>query len=245
MMFRTAVEKVKGVYYGRTAVLRSVWSHPLNRGSKARAMRDYFLWNAVRFSMDARHVVTLPGGAEIILGRKENYGSAVYTHFLADYREMLFLAHLLRPGDLFLDAGANVGMYSIWVSSITGARCAAFEPVPETFANLEKNIRLNNLDGVQAYRMALGDAAGEVVMTSNQGGLDHVATDGATGVLVPVQRLDDVPLDGVPYAMKMDVEGFEMRALGGAAELLSHPGLKAILIELQDWTLQRFGTSEA
>jgi len=76
--------------------------HPLNRGSKALALRDYFLWNAVRFSMDARHAVTLPGGAEIILGRKENYGSAVYTHFLADYREMLIKDFREIP-DLFFD----------------------------------------------------------------------------------------------------------------------------------------------
>jgi hypothetical protein len=89
------------------------------------ALRDYALWNAVRFSMDARHVVRLPEGLEIILGKKENYGSVVYTHFLSDYAELLFLAHCLRSGDLFADVGANVGLYSVWVAGSTGARVVA------------------------------------------------------------------------------------------------------------------------
>jgi FkbM family methyltransferase len=245
-MAASVFERAKGIYYGRSAVLRSVLRHPLNRGSKALALRDYFLWNAVRFSMDARHAVTLPGGAEIILGRKENYGSAVYTHFLADYREMLFLAHALRREDLFLDVGANVGMYTVWVGTVTGAAVEAFEPVPDTYVNLCKNVRLNDLRAVETHRMAVGEAAGEVQMTANQGGLDHIVEGGGSGgVTVPVGRLDQVPLSAVPYAMKIDVEGFELKALKGAAGLLEKPGLKAILIELQDWTLNRFGTSEA
>ena len=101
-------KRVKGLVYGRYAVLSQVWNHPFNRGSRLKAIRDYFLWNAVRYSMDARHVLKLPGELEIILGKKENYGSAVYAHGLSDPSELLFLAHLMRPGDLFAaDADAD------------------------------------------------------------------------------------------------------------------------------------------
>jgi len=44
--------------------------------------------------------------------------------------------------------------------------------------------------------------------------------------------------------MKVDVEGFELHALRGAAGLLEADSLKAVVIELQDWTLRKFGTSE-
>lgn len=231
---------------GRSAVLAAVWNHPLNRGSKMRAVGDYLVWNAVKFTFEARHLIKLTDELEIILGRQENYGSAVYAHNLADYAEMMFLAHLMRPGELFLDVGANVGMYSIWVAGVTQARAIAFEPVPETFNTLQKNIRLNALDErVSAHRMAAGEGPGLVVMTAGRGGMNHVASSTDSGtVSVPVDRLDHICKDLTPTAMKVDVEGFEMRALQGAAALLSKPSLKAVVIELQDWTLKRYGTSE-
>ena len=159
------IDSIRGRLGGRWSVLKEVWSHPINRGSRLLALRDYALWNAVRFSMDARHVVRLPEGLEIILGKKENYGSVVYTHFLSDYAELLFLAHCLRSGDLFADVGANVGLYSVWVGGSTGARVVAFEPNPTTFLALNQNIRLNDLGAlIEAHQFAIGDVSGSVAL---------------------------------------------------------------------------------
>lgn len=241
-------ERIKGIVVGRAAVLSTVWKHPLNRGSKTRAIGDYLLWNVVKFTMQARHVLRLTDDLEIILGRKENYGSAVYAHYLSDYPEMMFLAHLMRPDDLFLDVGSNVGMYSVWVSGVTKAKSIAFEPVPETYATLLKNIRLNALgDRIIAHQMAAGEESGTISMTASQGGLDHVVVgpiETGDTVQVAVNRVDSVCADYSPIAMKVDVEGFEMQALRGASNVLRNPSLKAIVIELQDWTLKKFGTSE-
>jgi FkbM family methyltransferase len=241
-------QRIKGIVGGRSAVLKAVWQHPLNRGSRTRAVGDYFLWNVVKFTMQARHVLPLAGNLEIILGRKENYGSAVYAHGISDFSEMMFLAHLLRAEDMFLDVGANVGMYSVWVAGVTGAKSIAFEPVPETHETLIKNVRLNSLDDlITTHRVAAGDAPGSVQMTASQGGLDHIVTgdaeSGAT-VRVEVATVDSFCADIAPIAAKIDVEGFEMHALRGMAEVLGKPSLKAIVIELQDWTLRHFGTSE-
>jgi FkbM family methyltransferase len=242
--------RIKGLIVGRAAVLSGVWRHPLNRGSRLRAIGDYCLWNAVKFTMDAPHVLKLTDDIEIILGRKENYGSAVYAHNLPDYPEMVFLAHFLRSSDAFLDVGANVGMYAVWVAGVTGATVTAFEPVPATHVKLIKNIRLNDLEAlVTPHRLAVGEARGSVVITANEGGLDHVVSSSSASsektVEVPVAALDDFSLDTLPAAMKVDVEGFEMQALKGASRLLAQPTLKAIVIELQDWTLRNFGTTES
>jgi FkbM family methyltransferase len=244
----SALQKLKGVVYGRSAVLAAVWNHPLNRGSRVRAVRDYFVWNVARFGMDAKHVIPLTDDLDIILGKKENYGSAVYAHNLSDYHEMLFLAHLLRPGDLFLDVGANVGMYSVWVSGVTDADSIAFEPVPATFDLLQRNIRLNDLaHRITAHQVAAGADAGSVLMTSSKGGLDHIVLGEASegSVRVPIERLDELVAGRAPAAMKVDVEGFELAALKGGAGVLTNASLRAIVIELQDWTLKKFGTSEA
>jgi FkbM family methyltransferase len=242
------IGRIRGMAKGRADVLSSVWNHPLNRGSKIRAIGDYALWNAVKYTMQARHVVQLTENLDIILGRRENYASVVYAHVLADYQEMMFLAHLLRPDDLFIDVGANVGLYSVWVAGVTGARAIAFEPVPATHAALVQNIRLNALDGrITVHRMAAGETAGAVAMTVGLGGRDHVLTGrretGETSQ-VAVDRIDRICEGCRPTAMKVDVEGFEMHALRGTAGILDDDSLKAIVIEMQDWTLNKFGASE-
>ena len=174
MIFSIA-SRAKAYSHARAKVLADVWNHPLNRGSKWHAIRDYVLWNAVRFTMDARHVVRLPDGVEIIVGPKDQLGTGVYVHFLPDFAEMLFLAHLLQPGDLFADVGANVGMYSVWVSRVTSAKVIALEPVPSTYETLRQNVRLNNLEAlIEPLRTAAGDISGEVLMSSEMAGSNHI-----------------------------------------------------------------------
>jgi predicted RNA methylase len=64
---------------------------------------------------------------------------------LHDFHEMALLLHFLRPCDVFVDIGANVGAYSVLASGVVGAKTFAFEPVPQTFACLRDNVRMNDL----------------------------------------------------------------------------------------------------
>jgi FkbM family methyltransferase len=244
-MIQSLARRTRKFAVERTKVISAVLHHPLNRGGKVRALRDYLLWNAVRFSMDASHVVRLPEGLEIIVSRAEKFGTAAYVNFVGDFDEMMFFAHLLRAGDRFADVGSNVGLYSLWVARCTGAQGVALEPVPLTFEMLRKNIRLNDLENlVEPIRTAAGDKAGSVLMTSNIGGMNHILSEaGEHTVETPVSRLDDVFSGREPFAMKMDVEGFELYALRGGERLMSDGNLKAIVIELQDGTLNRYGVN--
>jgi hypothetical protein len=63
---------------------------------------------------------------------------------LQEFEEMAFMLHQLRPDDVFVDVGANVGAYTL-LAGTAGARCVAFEPVPATFRALRDNVRLNGL----------------------------------------------------------------------------------------------------
>jgi hypothetical protein len=56
-----------------------------------------------------------------------------------------FVLHALRPGDVFLDVGANVDTHTILASGVAQARTIALEPIPATFLRLLRNLRLNNL----------------------------------------------------------------------------------------------------
>jgi FkbM family methyltransferase len=227
----------------RYRVLERTYRHPLNRSSRFGALRDYFVWNAARYSLDAQFVLKLPEGLELIVGRSENHGTGIYIHCLHDFNEMAFLAHVMQSGDIFVDAGANVGLYSVWVSGVTGARTIALEPVPGTFETLQKNVRLNNqLDKIEMLRVALSDEPGELAMTTCQGGMNHVVFAPGNGMThIPSDTLERILGDIEPYAMKIDVEGFELRVLHGAERILRNNSLHVIVIELQNATLSKYG----
>ena len=184
--------------------------------------------------------------AVIILSNRQNYATLSYTCVLWDFEEMLFLMHLLRPGDLFLDIGANVGGYTILASRVSGARTMAFEPVPSTFQELRRNILVNGIERlVEASQLGLGDTQGVLSMTADRGGLNHIVAGswrGAT-VDVPVRRLDDVLNGSSCKLIKLDAEGFEMNILRGADKTLGNPDLHAVIIELNA-SGERYGHSD-
>lgn len=142
------------------------------------------------------------------------------------------IAALLRAGDTFVDAGANIGVYTVLASQRVGAggRVVAVEMMPDTAARLERHIRLNRLDNVTLVRKALDRTGGLAVTAQVEAGkygkarlVDAAAADGpAARVTVSTVTLDEsVPHTGPVRLMKMDLEGAELGALQGASALLS------------------------
>jgi FkbM family methyltransferase len=154
-----------------------------------------------------------------------------------------------RSGEVLVDVGANVGMYTVWAAKTRGVRVFAFEPEAQNYGLLNRNLRLNGLgESVRAYCLALSDAAGfsELHLAS----LDAGASCHQLGEKVdfnhrPAQpkfsqgclaaRLDDLVRDGVvpaPQHVKIDVDGFEPKVIAGAAQVLRAPQLRSLLIEV-------------
>jgi FkbM family methyltransferase len=140
---------------------------------------------------------------------------------------MMDACRRLAPA-IFLDVGANIGLYSCvlgrhgLVPSII-----AFEPDRENFARLQANIALNALgDVVEARHAAVGDEAGVVTLVPSSAtnrGMSRIEPGAGTGYEVASVALDAiVPLRGATIALKVDVEGYEAQVLAGAQELLSH-----------------------
>ena len=64
-------------------------------------------------------------------------------------------------GEILVDVGANVGMYTIWAAKTRAARVYAFEPEAQNYALLNRNVVLNDLgERVMAYCLALSDVEG-------------------------------------------------------------------------------------
>jgi FkbM family methyltransferase len=154
-----------------------------------------------------------------------------------------------QANDVFVDIGANVGMYTVWAAKTRGVRTFAFEPESQNYALLYKNIVLNGLtEQVVAYCLALSDeqAYSKLYLRDfHAGGSCHtfgekldphlkqresVYTQGCIST-----TLDRLVANGViptPNHIKIDVDGLEHKVLHGCRNVLSAPQLKSVLVEI-------------
>jgi FkbM family methyltransferase len=150
-----------------------------------------------------------------------------------EWRElkMLIAACIRLKPDVFIDAGANLGLYSCVIGHLgLVPRVIAFEPDRENFARLKANLALNDLsDRVEVHEAALGARFGTAMLVpsaSDNRGMSRIGAAGADGSYeVPVLALDEaVPHIGRRIAIKIDVEGYEEEVLSGAVQLLGRNG---------------------
>ncbi len=130
----------------------------------------------------------------------------------------------LRDGQVVYDVGANVGFYSLLAARCVGhtGRVFAFEPVPENLAYLRRHLALNSLTQVSVEPVAVSNSAGLTRFTVGKNTCTgHFDADGA--LEVRTVALDDFVVGAgnpPPQAMKIDVEGAEVRVLQGARRVL-------------------------
>ena len=129
---------------------------------------------------------------------------------------------LVSEGDVCVDVGANIGLYSVLLPLKTGCKVIAFEPNHTTFQVLRRNVVLNNLSElVVAIPCALSKTAGVVEISlgspGNVGGASMIRP-GAHMNFSPSLPLsivlDDLKIDQVKF-LKLDVEGAEDLVLSG------------------------------
>jgi len=145
-----------------------------------------------------------------------------------------------------VDVGANIGSYTVLAGGGVKARVTAVEPIPATYAHLQRNVALNGLtDLVRCCQLGLSDKAGALRFSSGLDTVNHVLAEGEDlpGVDVLVTRLDDLVGQDVPVLMKIDVEGHELAVLHGGAATLGDPRLLAVIMETNGSGV-RYGVSD-
>lgn len=145
------------------------------------------------------------------------------------------ILRVLKKRDLFVDAGANNGYYSLLAATLIGreGEAFAFEPSPRNFKRLSENVRLNGFKNITAYQIALGSKKGQAKMDVSgfEDGLDRLTPDSVAGddITVKLDSLDNV-LKGKRIALiKIDVEGYETEVIGGAKHMLADKKIKVII----------------
>jgi FkbM family methyltransferase len=149
------------------------------------------------------------------------------------------LISLLDSNEIFIDIGANIGLFSSTISRckkiIPGLEIYAFEANPETYQRLKINAEKHDF---QAVNIALSNMEGELNFLD--GAVSHVFTTvenssryNLTNKIIQVKckRLDQFVFPGQPIVLKIDVEGQELNVLEGAKKLFECQRIKAVYLD--------------
>lgn len=201
--------------------IRKLWSHPANKGRRATRLGIY-VWSRSMYRLGRTAVVPFGSRSRIEVRPEAQVLAAatVARSPVPDWPEMQAWRRLLRPGAVFVDVGAHIGIYSLWAAE-QGASVIAVEPNPPVAAMLRSNLARNRI-GARVYEVAVADAPGVMMMA----GLEQVPTTptlalaGIGDLKVVVTTLDALLGDEDVAGIKVDVEGAELAVLHGASGLL-------------------------
>lgn len=163
--------------------------------------------------------------------------------------ETTLLKDNLRSGQTFVDIGANIGYYTLLAARIVGpqGRVFAFEPDPDNFQLLKKNVETNGYSNVVLVPKAVSNHTGQTLLylnPLNRG--DHRlydSSDGRRSISVELITLDDFfkVLEPTVHFIKMDIQGSEAAALTGMKKLLQLNSKIKLVSEFWPGGLKRSG----
>ncbi|PYK09865.1 MAG: FkbM family methyltransferase [Verrucomicrobia bacterium] len=189
-------------------------------------------------------------------------GNEIYDHAFPIYRlcyrlfkayadrgERQLLKRILSAGDVVVDAGANIGIYSQFLSRCVGPTGVvhSFEPSPENFRRLQSAMR--KLANVHVSQTAVGERSGRSKLyISDKLNVDHrtymVPGDSRDTMPINVVALDDYFKPGQRVDLiKMDIQGYELHALRGANRVLADNPNAKLLLEFWPYGLKQAGAN--
>lgn len=165
---------------------------------------------------DSRGRYRLEVAADDHIGRTIERTGKPYEH-----RLLSLLTAQLRPGDIVLDVGANIGNHTVAFARV-GARVEAVEANPDAADILERNITSNNLaDRVTVHRVGLSDREGRgVARVRIPGNLGSASVEVDDNGPVRLVTLSDLAVPRPLRLVKIDVEGAEIAVLRGCLPVL-------------------------
>ncbi len=182
--------------------------------------KDLILSNGFNSLKMCRHGMVLYNHNDMYVGKSfDCYGE--YSEM-----EIELFRQLIRPGDIVLDIGANIGSHTLYFSKAVGQKglVLAFEPQRIIFQTLCANMALNSILNVQCCNVAVGEIPGSIIVPilnynveNNFGGLNLGTFE--SGEQVQVVPIDSLNLPRCNF-LKIDVEGMEINVLKGAKKTI-------------------------
>ncbi len=193
----------------------------------------------------------LPNRCQISCNLQDHVQRQIYFFGVYEPIEAYLFTRLLKPGMTVIDAGANIGQYTLLAATLVGDRGSvhSFEPVPATFEKLSQHVAANHLGNVSINQVALWNQPTVLTlgladdMVNNIGSYSTGVVDIKTAVAAKGLPLDQYATEqGLERVdlIKMDIEGAELCALQGMETILrrDHP---LLLLEINRLALERLG----
>ena len=216
-----------------------------------RLVKPWFVWRPwqlarrARFEWSGPHggrqLLRVAWGVSLVADPRMMFGRSIQTTGIYDLAVTEILARLVHAGSTVIDGGAHVG-YTALLAALAAApdgHVIAWEPNPDLFAVLERNLAGVRTAKITLRNAALGRAAGcgKLVLPDEHSlndGLSHLEQadcPSARSIPVTIEAIDDIvgatPVD----VMKLDVEGVEHLVLDGASQALSAGRIRHIVFE--------------
>lgn len=212
------------------------------------------LFSPYRFFKNVRKQIFYRDSITLDLDLEDWIQQQIY--FLGDYEkpEIDFLYKTLRKGDVFVDIGANIGLFSLNASVILGetGKIYAFEAYPSNYDVLRSHVRLNGFHNITAENVAISDRKSIIEMKYNAndrniGMASAYLKDFTSSIAVNALSLDEYTAEKNITRIdliKMDIEGGEFKALQGMENVLRMWSPK-LLIEINSEAMQSADYSES
>lgn len=193
-----------------------IWSAVTFKVSGTYSIKAITDWAANKLKTDFCEIQ----GHKMFIDSTDAHRLSIYG-FLEPLETELFKKEI-KEGEVVLDIGANIGYYTLIAARIVGkkGKVFAFEPHPENFALLKKNVEINGYDNVVLINKAVSNKNGKVRLYLSErdtGASSIYPEDSQKSIEVETIRLDDYFKDfkGKIDFVKMDIEGSEGEALQG------------------------------
>lgn len=162
----------------------------------------------------------------------------------------MLLRREIRPGDVVLDIGANIGYYTIQFADLVGptGKVIAFEPDPINFGLLKRSVEANGFTNVELVNAAVSDRSGScsLHLSPRNPGDHRIGFTGARkSVEVTVTSLDEFFKGRNPRVdlIKMDIQGSELHAVRGARGVIAANDFVKLTCEFWPGGLRQSGSS--
>jgi FkbM family methyltransferase len=222
--------------------LSSARSHPANAGHRIKAVERVTMFHVRAQVFQKRTCARIGDHSRMWVDRRFPSTGNLILGNPPEWKPMQAWKLLLGPGTLFVDIGANAGIYSLWAADL-GSSVVSVEPNPEARSALAENAALNGYV-FEVIPAALSSEPGVMRFTDQLGPKNHLKpNDFPRGVEVDVRTLDEVLGDRTADGVKIDVEGAERLVLEGAPLALAQRRLPVIQLEWNNLSQWFYGES--
>jgi len=219
-------------------VLNDLMQHPMAKGKfGGGVLWRFFSWQLVKKHLYQKGMLwNWIGDRKLWIYPSRTAVTGNYYEGLLEYEEMSFLLHYARKEDIFIDCGANVGVYSVLLGKIC-KKGYAIEPSKDTYKLLKQNIKTNNIDCVELIKKGIGNKTGSFFFTKGMDTVNHVILESDIKNFNKYEKINIITLDEMIKndesitILKIDVEGMEKEVLEGAKNLLKSKSLNIVIME--------------